>query len=120
MQKKEKERLVAPPQRERGLQRTGYTVAGYPFARFGVPTIIHAKKVELVGNSWKEKEADCGGLMKLARIWVNDLPSGYEVVLGLECQDCKYTDSIRIPYSGHKQLFNSTSKRTWGLKEGGH
>ena len=56
--------------------------------------------------------------MKLAKIWVNDLPGGYEVVLGMSCQDCGYTDSIRIPYTGHKQIFNSTSNRTWGLHEG--
>ncbi|MDG6996778.1 MAG: hypothetical protein JRN52_12720 [Nitrososphaerota archaeon] len=120
MQKKEHDRLISPPARERGLHGTGYTIAGYPFARFGIPTIIHAKKVELAGGTWRERNLDCGGLMKLARLWVNDLPGGYEVVLGLECQDCHYTDSIRIPYSGHKQLFNATSKRTWGLKEGPH
>ena len=117
MQKKEKEKLLSPPLRERGLRRTGYTIAGYPFAFFGVPTIIHSKVVELVGEAWREKDIDCGGLMKLTKLWVNDMPSGYEVVLGLQCQDCKYTDAIRIPYVGHKQLFNSTSKRTWGLRE---
>ena len=117
MQRKEIERALSPPKRERGLRRTGFTVAGYPYAFFGVPTIIHAKRVELSGEQWREKEQDCGGLMKLAKIWVNDMPVGYEVVLGLQCQDCKYTDSIRLPYSGHKQLFNSTSNRTWSLKE---
>ena len=108
--------LSAPP-RERGSRRTGYTIAGYPFAFFGVPTIIHSKQVELVGDVWREKESDCGGLLKVVRLWVNDLPTGYEVVLGMQCQDCKYTDSIRIPYAGHKQLFNSTSRRTWALKD---
>ena len=117
MQQKEKERLIAPPPKERGSRKTGYTIAGYPYAFFGVPTIIHAKRVELSGEAWKEKEVDCGGLLKAVRIWVNDLQSGYEVVLGLQCQDCKYTDSIRIPYSGHKQLFNSTSRRTWALRD---
>ena len=117
LQQKEREKILAPPPRERGLRRNGYTIAGYPFAFFGVPTIIHSKKVELVGEVWREKEADCGGLMKVARVWVNDLPSGYEVVLGMQCQDCKYTDSIRFPYSGHKQLFNTSSKRTWALKD---
>lgn len=113
---KKKNASIAPPKRERGLRKTGYTVAGYPFAFFGVPTIIHAKKVELKANEWRETEVDCGGLLKLAKLWVNDLPGGYEVVLGMECQDCKYTDSIRIPYEGHKQLFNSTSNRNWGLR----
>jgi hypothetical protein len=117
LQHKEREKLLAPPARERGLRRNGYTIAGYPHAFFGVPTIIHSKKVELVGEIWKEKDQDCGGLMKLVKIWVNDIPTGYEVVLGLQCQDCKYTDSIRVPYSGHKQLFNSTSKRTWALRD---
>jgi len=74
--------------------------------------------MELAGGTWKEENVDCGGLMKLAKIWVNDLPGGYEVVLGMMCQDCGYSDSIRIPYSGHKQIFNSTSNRTWGLHEG--
>jgi len=118
MQKKEKDKLLGPPPRERGLRGTGYTVAGYPFAFFGIPTLIHAKRVEFAGEKWKETEADCGGLLKLVRLWVNDVPNGYEVVLGLQCQDCKYSDSIRIPLSGHKQLFNSTSNRTWSLKEG--
>jgi hypothetical protein len=117
MQKKEKDRLLSPPSKERGLRKTGYTVAGYPYAFFGIPTLIHAKKAEVVGEGWREMEADCGGLLKLTKIWVNDLPNGYEVVLGLQCQDCKYSDSIRIPYSGHKQLFNSTSNRTWSLKD---
>lgn len=117
MQNKEKEKLLSPPARERGLRKTGYTVAGYPYALFGVPTIIHAKQVVLVGGTWREKDQDCGGLMRIARIWVNDLPTGYEIVLGMQCQDCKYTDSIRIPYVGHKQLFNRTSSRTWGLKD---
>jgi hypothetical protein len=117
LQKKEKERLLSPPPKERGLRKTGYTVAGYPFAFFGVPTLIHAKKAELVRDSWREIDSDCGGLLKLARIWVNDLPNGYEVVLGLQCQDCKYSDSIRVPYTGHKQLFNNTSNRTWSLKD---
>ncbi|MHB8567896.1 MAG: hypothetical protein ACYC7D_13990 [Nitrososphaerales archaeon] len=107
-----------PPPRERGLRKTGYTIAGYPFAFFGVPTLIHARRAEFVHGEWKESEQDCGGLLKLAKLWVNDLPGGYEVVLGFECQDCGYSDCIRIPYSGHKQLFNSASKRTWGLKEG--
>src|ERR1039458_6137385 len=93
LQQKEKERLLAPPARERGLRRNGYTIAGYPFAFFGVPTIIHSKQVELSGDVWREKEADCGGLMKVTRVWVNDLPLGYEIVLGMQCQDCKYTDS---------------------------
>ncbi len=118
MQKKEKDRLLAPPPKERGLRKTGYSIAGYPFAFFGTPTFIHAKKVELAGEKWRELDSDCGGLLKLAKIWVNDVPSGYEVVLGMQCQDCKYTDAIRIPYAGHKQLFNSTSNRTWSLKEG--
>lgn len=109
--------MIAPPAKERGLRRTGYSIAGYPFALFGVPTIIHSKQVELSNGMWKEKDSDCGGLMKLAKIWVNDMSAGYEVVLGLQCQDCKYTDSIRIPYVGHKQIFNSTSKRTWSFKE---
>jgi len=117
LKKKEKERLLLPPPKERGLRRTGYTVAGYPFAFFGVPTLIHAKKVELAGEKLREMDVDCGGLLKLAKVWVNDLPGGYEVVLGLQCQDCKYSDSIRIPYTGHKQLFNSTSNRTWSLKD---
>ncbi len=117
--KKKKSKINAalvPPKRERGLRRTGYTIAGYPFAFFGVPTFIHAKRVEFRNGEWRETDVDCGGLLKASRIWVNDLPSGYEVVLGMECQDCKYTDSIRVPYSGHKQLFNSTSARTWGLR----
>lgn len=109
---------VLPPHKERGLSKTGYTIAGYPFARFGIPTIIHAKKVTLLKGGWQGTDSDCGGLMKAAKIWVNDLTNGYEVVIALECQDCKYTDAIRIPYSGHKQLFNATSKRTWGLREG--
>ena len=54
--------------------------------------------------------------MKVARIWVNDLPSGYEVVLGMQCQDCKYTDSIRIPYTGHKQLVQQHFKADVGVK----
>ena len=58
--------MLAPPAKERGLRRTGYTIAGYTFAFFGVPTIIHSKGVELAGNLWKEKESVCGGLMKLA------------------------------------------------------
>ena len=107
--------ILAPPKRERGLRRTGYTVAGYPFAYFGVPTLIHAKKVEFKGGEWHETDIDCGGLLKAQRIWVNDLPQGYEVVLGMQCQDCEYTDSIRVPYSGHKQLFNSASNRAWSL-----
>ena len=111
---------MASPAKERGLRKTGYTIAGYPYAFFGVPTIIHSKRVELLNGNWKEKDQDCGGLMKVMRVWVNDVPSGYEIVLGLQCQDCKYTDSIRIPYSGHKQLFNSTSNRTWALKERSH
>jgi len=115
--KKEREKLSTPPAKERGLRKTGYTIAGYPFAFFGVPTILHSKVVELSGDSWRETDRDCGGLMKVAKLWVNDLPSGYEVVLGLQCQDCKYTDSIRVPYTGHKQLFNSSSGRTWSLKE---
>ncbi|HZW55564.1 MAG TPA: hypothetical protein VFF30_04680 [Nitrososphaerales archaeon] len=118
MQRKTKENLIQPPVRERGLRKTGYTIAGYPFAFFGVPTIIHAKRVELREQGWIEREEDCGGLMKAVKIWVNDVPGGYEVVIGLQCQDCKYTDSIRIPYTGHKQVFNSASKRTWGLREG--
>ena len=117
LQKKEKERLLSPPPKERGLRKTGYTIAGYPYAQFGVPTIIHAKRVEVQGDSFREKDVDCGGLMKLAKIWVNDVPQGYEVVLGLQCQDCKYSDSIRIPYTGHKQLFNATSNRTWALRD---
>jgi hypothetical protein len=119
LQKKERDKLLAPPPRERNLSGTGYTIAGYPYAKFGVPTIIHSRMAELAGESWKIKDAECGGLMKLARVWVNDLPQGYEVVLGLECLDCHYTDSIRIPYAGHKQLFNSTSRRSWSLKEPG-
>ena len=111
-------KAALPPPKERGLRKTGYNVAGYPFAFFGVPTILHSKKVELQGEKWRETDVDCGGIMKPVRVWVNDVPSGYEVVLGLECQDCRYTDSIRIPYSGHKQLFNSTSNRTWRLSEG--
>jgi hypothetical protein len=118
MAKENRSAVLAPPKRERGLRKTGFTIAGYPFAQFGVPTIIHARRVRLENMVWKETEQDCGGIMKAARIWVNDQPGGYEVVLGLECQDCKYTDSIRIPYSGHKQLFNSASNRTWSLKEG--
>ena len=113
-----KSEFLAPPKRERGLRRTGFTLAGYPFAQFGVPTFLHAKRMRLEGSGWKETDTDCGGILKPAKIWVNDFPSGYEIVVGLECQDCKYTDSIRIPYTGHKQLFNSTSNRTWGLKEG--
>jgi hypothetical protein len=121
MQKKlGKKEVALPPKRERGLRRTGYIVAGYPFAQFGVPTIVHAKKMTLEANGWKETDNDCGGIMKSVRIWVNDLPTGYEIVLGLECQDCRYTDAIRIPYSGHKQLFNSTSDRTWSLKDSFH
>ncbi len=106
-----------PPKRERGLSKAGYTVAGYPFARFGIPTILHAKKARLTNSGWKEIDIDCGGLMKAVKLWVNDLPNGYEVVIALECQECKYTDAIRIPYSGHKQLFNSTSNRTWTLRD---
>src|SRR5579872_2738780 len=117
LQQKERERLVASPPKERGSRKTGYTIAGYPYAFFGVPTIIHSKRVELSGEIWREKETDCGGLLKVAKIWVNDMPSGYEIVLGMQCQDCRYTDSIRIPYSGHKQIFNSTSKRTWALRD---
>jgi hypothetical protein len=117
MQRKQVEKIRAPPQKERGLRSTGYTIAGYPFALFGVPTIIHARRVELAGEVWKEKNQDCGGLMKVAKVWMNDVPSGYEIVLGMECQDCRYTDSIRIPYVGHKQLFNSATGRTWALKE---
>jgi hypothetical protein len=117
MSRREKEKVLSAPKQERRLRGTGYTIAGYPFAMFGVPTIIHAKQVEFFRGSWRPKDVDCGGLMKAVKLWVNDLPNGYEVVIGLECQDCKYTDSIRIPYSGHKQLFNSTSNRTWSLKE---
>jgi len=117
MPKKAKDKLTQPPPRERRLRNTGYTVAGYPHAFFGVPTILHSKRMELQGGTWREQQEDCGGLMKLARIWVNDLPEGYEVVLGMLCQDCGYSDAIRIPYVGHKQIFNSTSKRTWGLHE---
>ena len=120
LQKKEKARLLSPPPKERGSRKTGYTVAGYPFAFFGVPTFIHARKAEIVGDSWREIDSDCGGLLKMTKVWVNDLPNGYEVVLGLQCQDCKYSDSIRIPYSGHKQLFNSASNRTWSLREKSH
>ena len=116
LQNKEKQKLLGPPARERGLRKTGYTIAGYPYAFFGVPTIIHAKRVELSGEVWKEKEQDCGGLMQVEKVWVNDLPAGYEIVLGLQCKDCDYTDSIRFPYSGHKQLFNSASNRTWALR----
>jgi len=36
---------LAPPKKERGLRKTGYTIAGYPFAQFGIPTIIHSKQV---------------------------------------------------------------------------
>jgi hypothetical protein len=115
--RKEREKVASPPPKERGLRKTGYTIAGYPFAFFGVPTVIHSKVVELSGGRWRETDRDCGGLMKAVRIWVNDLPGGYEVVLGLQCQDCSYTDSIRIPYSGHKQVFNSSSNRTWSLKD---
>lgn len=118
LQKKERDRLLAAPPKERGLRRTGYTVAGYPFAFFGNPTLIHAKKVELAGEKWRETDVDCGGLLKVVKVWVNDLPGGYEVVLGVQCQDCEYSDSIRFPYTGHKQLFNSASNRTWSLKEG--
>jgi hypothetical protein len=110
--------FLSPPKRERGLRRTGYTVAGYPFAQFGKPTILHSKKVGLAPTGWRETDYDCGGLMKAARIWVNDEPIGYEIVIALECQDCHYSDAIRIPYVGQKQLFNSTSNRTWGLREG--
>ncbi|MHB1908522.1 MAG: hypothetical protein ACYCQJ_06580 [Nitrososphaerales archaeon] len=116
MSKGSKKESTLPPKRERGLRRTGYTVAGYPFVQFGVPTILHSKKVILERDSWRETDLDCGGIMKTSKIWVNDLPNGYEVVLAFECQDCKYSDSIRIPYIGHKQLFNSTSTRTWSLK----
>jgi hypothetical protein len=114
--RKRDDRLL-PPKRERGFANTGYTIAGYPFVRFGVPTILHAKKMELASNGWRDTGQDCGGIMKPVKLWVNDLPNGYEVVLGLQCQDCEYTDSIRLPYEGHKQLFNSTSNRTWSLKE---
>jgi len=117
LQKKERDRLLSPPAKERGLRRTGYSIAGYPFAFFGVPTLIHAKRVDLVGEKWRETDIDCGGLLKLAKLWVNDLPVGYEVVLGLQCQDCKYSDAVRVPYTGHKQLFNNTSNRTWSLKD---
>ena len=109
---------LVPPKKERGLRKTGYTIAGYPFAQFGIPTIIHSKQVRLQNDGWRETDNDCGGLMKAVRLWVNDLPNGYELVVGLECQECKYSDSIRIPYEGHKQLFNSASNRTWGLREG--
>ncbi len=108
---------LLPPKRERGLSKTGYMIAGYPFARFGIPTIIHAIKGKLTNRGWQETDAECGGLMKAAKLWVNDFPDGYEVVIALECKECKYTDAIRIPYSGHKQLFNSTSNRTWALRE---
>lgn len=111
------QQLLAPPKRERGFGKTGYTISGYPYAHFGIPTILHARKMRLESQGWKETDIDCGGIMKPLRIWVNDLPNGYEVVIGLECQDCKYTDSIRIPYVGHKQLFNSTTNRTWSLKD---
>jgi hypothetical protein len=110
-------KVAAAPPKERGLRRTGYTVAGYPFAFFGIPTILHSKKVELAGAKWRETDIDCGGIMKPSKIWVNDLPNGYEIVIGLECQDCKYSDALRFPYSGHKQIFNSTSLRTWKLNE---
>ena len=116
MPKEKKNRHLLPPKRERGLRKTGYTIAGYPFAQFGVPTIIHAKKMRVESGGWKETDLDCGGLMRPLKIWVNDLPNGYEVVIGLECQECKYSDAIRFPYTGHKQIFNSTSNRTWGLK----
>jgi len=116
---KDLKKIVAPPPKERGLRKTGFTIAGYPFAYFGLSTILHAKRVELVRGIWKEEDIDCGGIMKLTKIWVNDVPNGYEVVLGMGCQECGYTDSIRLPYSGHKQLFNNTSHRTWRLSEGG-
>ena len=106
-----------PPAKERGLGNTGYTVAGYPFARFGVPTLIHSKKAILNKTGWQVTEIDCGGLLKSVKIWINDIPNGFEIAIAFECQECRYTDTIRIPYSGHRQLFNSTSKRTWGLKE---
>ena len=109
---------IPPPSKERGVSRTGFTIAGYPFARFGVPTIIHAKRATLTKSGWQGTDTDCGGLMKAVKLWVNDLPTGYEVAIAFECQECKYTDAIRIPYSGHKQLFNSTSNRTWSLREG--
>ena len=118
MPRKGREKLSQPPPRERRYRNTGYTIAGYPYAFFGVPTILHSRRMTLQGGVWKEEGTDCGGLMKLAKIWVNDLPSGYEVVLGMLCQDCGYTDSIHIPYTGHKQIFNSTSSRNWGLHEG--
>jgi hypothetical protein len=113
---KVKSTLVLPPKKERGLRKTGYTVAGYPFALFGIPTILHSKKVEVRTNALRETDLDCGGLMKPVKIWVNDVPDGYEVVIALQCLECKYIDDIRFPYSGHKQLFNSTSNRTWSLR----
>jgi hypothetical protein len=116
MPKAKKSSFLLPPKRERGLRKTGYSIAGYPFAQFGVPTILHAKKVKVEVNSLRETDLDCGGLMKPVKIWVNDVPEGYEVVIGLECQECMYSDAIRFPYSGHKQLFNSTSNRTWSLR----
>ena len=119
MPKNARNQELLPPKRERGLRRTGYTISGYPFAQFGVPTILHAKKVKLTTSGWAESDIDCGGIMRPVKIWVNDIPNGYEVVLALECQDCKYSDAIRLPYSGHKQLFNGTSNRTWSLKESG-
>lgn len=116
MPKEKKNLHLLPSKRERGLRKTGYSIVGYPFAQFGIPTIVHAKKVRAESSGWKETDLDCGGLMKPIKIWVNDLPNGYDIVIGLECQECKYSDAIRFPYVGHKQLFNSTSNRTWGLK----
>jgi hypothetical protein len=110
---------LAAPKRERSLRQTGYTIAGYPFAQFGVPTILHSKRVVLASGRWKATDQDCGGIMKPIRLWMNDLPTGYELVIALQCQDCKYSDAIRIPYVGQKQLFNSTSNRTWGLRDKG-
>lgn len=117
MPKEKKNEYLLPPKRERGLRSTGYAIAGYPFAQFGVPTILHSRKMQPGNNGWRETGADCGGIMSPVKVWVNDLANGYEVVLGLQCQECRYTDAIRIPYVGHKQLFNSTSNRTWSLKE---
>ena len=116
MQKHNRNEYTLPPKRERALRKTGYLISGYPFAQFGIPTILHAKKVRRQSNGWLETDLDCGGLMRVVKLWVNDIQNGYEVVIALECQECKYSDSIRFPYSGHKQLFNSTSNRTWGLK----
>ena len=56
------QQILAPPKHERGLRKTGYTITGYPFSQFGIPIILHAKKVRLEGQVWKETEADCGGI----------------------------------------------------------